>query len=109
MYRDRSIEFIKFRVFRKKKKKKEVGSAEKGQKGYCPFLGLGHDKGFLCCDRAFWLYVATWSSMSRHGSQAVGGDWVATGVFLVATKCFLLIFYRDRGPPCVEIVFYPLS
>ena len=33
--------------------------------GYCQFSGLGHD-------RAFWLCVATWSSMSRHGSQVAG-------------------------------------
>ena len=55
---------IEYRVFRKKEKKK-VGDAEMTHAGYCQFSGLGHD-------RAFWLCVATWSSMSRHGSQVAG-------------------------------------
>ena len=42
--------YIEFRVFRKKKK---VGGAEKAQRSYNPFAGLGRDK-------AFWLCVATW-------------------------------------------------
>ena len=37
------------------RKKKGVGSTEKAQRGYCPFLGLGRDRGFLCRDRAFWI------------------------------------------------------
>ena len=54
-----------------RKEKKKLG-AKKAQKGYYMFEGLGHDRGFLYRDRAFGLCVATWSSMSRHGSQAAG-------------------------------------
>ena len=62
---------IEFRVFRKKEKK-GVRGAEMAQRGYYPFSGLGCDRGFLCCDRAFWLCVTTWFSVSRHDSQATG-------------------------------------
>ena len=56
------------------KEKKKVGDTEMAQRGYCPFSGLGLNRGFLCRDKAFWLCVATWFFMSRHGSQAVRGS-----------------------------------
>ena len=43
--------YIEFRVFRKKKKRPR--GAEKAHKGYCILGGLGHDRGSLCCDKAF--------------------------------------------------------
>ena len=44
-----------------RKNKKRTGDAERAT---VLFLGLGRDIGFLCRDRAFWLYVATNFSMS---------------------------------------------
>ena len=42
---------IEFKVFGKKEKK--VGGEEMAQRGYCQFSGLGHNRGFFCCDRVF--------------------------------------------------------
>ena len=79
------------------RKKKGAGGAAKTQRGYCPLASLGRNRGFLCRDRAFWFCVATWSFVSRHGSQAAGGWWVATGVFLVATELFSSGFLSRKG------------
>ena len=61
-------------------------------KGYCMLAGFSRDRDFLCHDIAFWLCVTTWFSVSRHSSQAAGGCWVVTGVFLVATELFSFVF-----------------
>ena len=45
-------------------RKKKVGRAKKAQRGYYPFSGLGHARGFLCHDRSFWICVATWFAVS---------------------------------------------
>ena len=79
-------------MFRKKKEKK-VGAAEKDQVGYCPFEGLGRDRGFLCRDMA--LCVVTWFLGYRQllgcdkgfpGRDRVVFFWfsVATGVLPVS-------------------------
>ena len=86
--------------------KKRSWKCRKGRDKLLPISGLGHDKGFLCHDRAFWFCVVIWFFVLRHGSQAVGSFLVVTGVFLVATELFLLVFYRDRVFPCVMTVFY---
>ena len=65
-----------------------AGGVEKAQKGYCMLGSLG-------CDRVS-------GSMSRHGSQAVGGCWVAIRVFLVETKLFFFYYSVMTGVPTVS-------
>ena len=97
------MEFIEFRVFRKK----NDGNAEKAYRGYCPFSGLGRDRGFLYRNRVFWLYVMTRFFVSRHGSQATSDCRVTTGVFLVTTKLFFSSFLSRQGSSlCHNSVFF---
>ena len=76
------------------------------KKGYYTLTSFGQDRDFLCRDRAFRLCVATWFSMSQHSSQAAGGCWVATGVFLVVQSYFILSFCHDMGNHDVAIMFW---
>ena len=70
--------------------------------GYWSLAGLGRDGGFLCHDRAFWFCVATWFSISRHGSQVAVGYWVATRVFFLATELFPFCFFIATGASAVS-------
>ena len=60
-------------------------------------------QSFLALCRDIVLYVATWFSVCRccrgHDKGFPGRDNVI----------FLLVFFRDRGPPCVTTVFCSLS
>ena len=72
--------YIEFRVFRKKTKKElEVQKR--------PKEATTHLRVWVMIEVSS-VAIELFGSVLRHGSQAAGGGWVATGVFLVATELF---------------------